>query len=128
VEPDAQNPGSLRFLGGVIILEWRSGNIVFRQESRDPQKGLWHFLHHYGVNISLMDGDLFFTYYYAEGAGGIRVARSPGPGMKWDSTKIRSYRMTNARADNNLTCGAKCTMKRRQGLVRVERILFAEEK
>lgn len=127
VEPDAQNPSNLRFLGGVIILEWRSGKIVFRQESRDPQKGPWSFLHDYGVNVSLMDGDLFFTYLSAGGGGGIRVPRSHGPGMKWDGTKIRSYRMTNARGDDNLTF-SQCTMKRRQGLVRVERIIFAEEK
>lgn len=127
VEPDAQNPSNLRFLGGVIILEWRSGNIVFRQESLDPQKGLWRFLHNYSVNISLIDGDLFFTYLSAGGGGGIRVAQSSGPGMKWDSAKIRSYRMTNARGDDNLT-SSQCTMKRKQGLVRVERIIFAEEK
>jgi hypothetical protein len=74
-----------------------------------------------------MDGDLFFTYFLAGGGGGIRVARSPGSAMAWDGTKIRPYRMTNARGDNNLTF-SQCTMKRRQGLVRVERILFVEEK
>lgn len=127
-EINTPNPGDMRFLGGVVVLDWRLGNVVFRQESRDPRLAPWNFLHAYGANISLMDGDLFFTVFSAEGGGGIRVAKSPSSKMRWDAAKVRSYRMTNARGDDNLICGSRWTMKSSKDVVRVERILFGEEK
>ena len=122
----ASNAGSPDDLGpqaGVIILRWRTGQISFRQESRDPQEGTWAFLHDDDVPISFMDGDLFFTDL--GGKRGIRISRSPGSLMMWDNTKIRPYRITNGEGD--ITQG-HCILMSKKGLVRVERIQCEEEK
>jgi hypothetical protein len=79
---------SHKFLAGVAVVEWRSGNIVFRQDSHDPMTGLWRILHG-GVDITLEEGDLCFT---VGSKFGIRVAKSPQSSEKWDKTKVRKYK------------------------------------
>jgi hypothetical protein len=114
-----------KFLAGVAVVEWRSGNIVFRQESHDPMTGLWSILHG-GVDITLEEGDLCFDI---RSKFGIRVAKSHQPSEKWDKTKIRKYKAENRSERDVLTRDSKHIIKKLgKGIVRIEKIRYKEEK
>jgi len=114
-----------KFLAGVAVVEWRSGNIVFRQESHDPMTGLWRILHG-GVDITLEEGDLCFDI---RSKFGIRVAKSPKSSEKWDKTKVRKYKAENRSERDVLTRDSKHIIKKLgKGTVRIEKIRYKEEK
>jgi len=113
-----------KFLAGVAIVEWRSGNIVFRQESHDTKAGLWNILHN-GVDITLENDDLIFTAFGFK--TGIRVAKSVQLSEKWDGTKLTKYKIDNWGEGDQLTSDSKHLFKRGKGFVRIEKIGFIEE-
>ena len=114
-----------KFLAGVAIIEWRSGNIVFKQESQNPRTGLWKILHN-GVNITLEEGDLIFTNFGLK--SGIRVAKSDQFPAKWDNTKFKKYKINNWGERDQTTPDNKHLIKRGKDFVRIERIKYVEEK
>jgi hypothetical protein len=116
---------SHKFLAGVAVVEWRSGNIVFRQDSHDTHTGLWRILHS-GVDITLENGDLIFTDTGSK--FGIRVAKSPQSSEKWDKTKVRKYKIDNWSEGDQQTADSKHIFKKLgKGIVRIEKIRHKEE-
>jgi len=117
---------SHKFLAGVAVVEWRSGNIVFRQESHDTHTGLWSILHS-GVDITLENGDLIFTDTGSK--FGIRVAKSSQSSKKWDNRKVRKYKIDNWSEGDQQTADSKHIFKKLgKGTVRIEKIRYIEEK
>jgi len=113
-----------KFLAGVAIIEWRSGKIIFRQESYDNKAGLWKILHT-GVNIALEEGDLVFTNLGSK--SGIRIAKSDRLPEKWDNAKLKKYKIDNWGERDQTTPDSKYLIKREKGLIRIERIRYIEE-
>lgn len=112
------------FLSGVAVVEWRSGNIVFRQDSNEQKTGLGRIIH-MGLDITLEEGDLCFT---ANSEFGIRVAKSPQSSEKWDKTKVRKYKAENRSERDPLTVDSKHIIKKlEKGAVRIEKIRYKEE-
>jgi hypothetical protein len=117
---------SNKFLAGVAVVEWRSGNIVFRQDSSE-QTELGRLIFK-NTHIAIEEGDLFFAVY---GLGpGIRVAKSPQSSEKWDKTKIRKYKTVNTRSKRDvLTADSRYIIKELgKDIVRIEKIRYIEEK
>jgi hypothetical protein len=112
-----------KFLAGVAVVEWRSGNIVFREDSND-QTELGRFILKNPV-ITLEEGDLCFT---AWSEFGIRVAKSPQSSEKWDKTKVRKYKIDNWSEHDQQTADSKHIIKKLgKGIVRIEKIRHKEE-
>jgi len=116
---------SHKFLAGVAVVEWRSGNIAFRQDNNDKTE-LGRFVSHI-TGIAIQEGNLFFA---ASGLGsGIRVAKSPQSSEKWEKTKVRKYKVENRSERDVLTIDSKHIIKKLgKGIVRIERIRYKEEK
>jgi len=113
-----------KYLAGVAVVEWRSGNIVFRQDSNDQKTGLGRILH-MGLDITIEEGDLCFT---AGSEFRIRVAKSPKSSEKWDKTKVRKYKADNRSERDELTSDSRHIIKKLgKGIVRIEKIRHKEE-
>jgi hypothetical protein len=116
---------SHKFLAGVAVVEWRSGNIVFRQDNND-QTELGRFVSHI-TDITIEEGNLFFTF--SGFRSGIRVAKSPRSSEKWDKTKVRKYKIDNWSEHDQQTADSKHIFKKLgKGSVRIEKIRYKEEK
>jgi hypothetical protein len=124
VKYDINDFESHKFLAGVAVVEWRSGNIVFRQDSNDRKTELGRLFHQNPV-ITIKEGDLFFTF---GSKFGIRVAKSPRSSEKWDKTKVRKYKIDNWSEHDQQTADSKHIIKKLgKDNVRIEKIRHKEE-
>jgi hypothetical protein len=113
-----------KYLAGVAVVEWRSGNIVFKQDSNE-QTELGHLILK-NPDITIKEGDLFFTF--SGFRSGIRVAKSPQSSKKWDKTKVRKYKIDNWPERDELTIDSKHIIKKLgKDTVRIEKIRYKEE-
>jgi hypothetical protein len=116
---------SHKFLAGVAIVEWRSGNIVFKQDSNE-QTELGRLMLK-NPNITIKEGDLLFTF--SGFRSGIRVPKSPQSSKKWDKSKVRKYKIDNWPKRDMLTADSRHIIKKLgKDTVHIEKIRYIEEK
>lgn len=112
-----------RFFAGVALVEWRSGNVVFRQESRDPH-GLWGSLHVWGVTVRLEGGALLFL---ANSRGyRLRVPPNQRTSGEWDVAKVRKCVMTNFGKGDELTLDGRHLYRIDRDIIHIEKIEYEE--
>jgi hypothetical protein len=118
------DPERDQFRGGVAVVAWRSGNVVFRQESRDPKNGLWSLLHYWGVNVRLEGADLLFFATRPDFA--LRVPRDHHPSPKWDITSVKKCRVRNFLKGDDFTSRFRYVVRTIKGRIHIEKVELEE--
>ncbi len=112
------------YLAGIVILDRHDGKVLFRQESNNPQVGLWKFLHG-AVNVTLEKGDLLFTDY--AGNMGVRVSRRPNSLGQWDPNRIKVYEITNKSRTDETTNDDGHIIKSKKDVLRIEQTRYVDK-
>lgn len=113
-----------KHMAGIAVLDRHDGQILFRQESHNPKVGLWRILHS-AVDISLEEGDLFFTSFKA--GESIRVPKSSVPSAKWDLNGLKKYEMANKSKYDEKTDDSRHLIKSRQDILHITKIQYREK-
>ncbi len=70
---------------GFSVIEWRSGKVIFNQESSDPAHGEWKGLHGTGMTFLMRGKDLCLL---EEGEGSALIIPGYTDKQGWDATKM----------------------------------------
>jgi hypothetical protein len=112
-----------KIMAGIAILDRHDGKILFRQESHNPQVGLWKFLHG-ALNVTLEEGDLFFTDYDRLG---IRVTKSSSPSAKWNMKQLKKYELINKSSNDEMTLDSRHVVKSKTDVLRITKAQYREK-
>jgi hypothetical protein len=113
--------GSNWIMAGAVIIDHSSGRILFRQESKNPNAGLWKFLHG-GFDIYIEGEDLIFSF--ADCGEQIRLPRNLGSSMLWDLNRAKHSVATNKAKNEEITADSRHVIKSNKGLLVIENIRY----
>lgn len=122
---DANDFRAKKYRAGIVVLDRRDGKILFRQESHNPQAGLWKFLHG-ALNVTLDEGDLFFTD--PSTGEGVRVPKGIGSSAQWDMRQLKEYELINKSSNDEMTLDSRYVVKSKTDDLLITKAQYREKK